>query len=387
MKKATVLLIMTSFLVLLPGCSAGNLVERFVPVNDSQIQADISEEPEETENHTRVYMDEVRGTLTGFTGNQITMVNGKDTYTFDISQATLECESGMVSGDQISVIYEGQLESTDTSAVRALKVANTYGQDSPLEDQTFYGQLQDLTANTITLKNKDGVTAVFPATGIKQYYENGIQKKSWLYVHYTGNLSKNADADTQSGTLTQVVTISDVDPLKVASSTPTPKPDPEKKDAAKSGSFRGIIQSVQLNKLSVSVENTSNVITLDMKKIPCYFSGGITVGSHVKVQYTSSKGFNGTSTDGITLTGIKGEIPEKLRENNLDCRYSGTIIGSTGNTITVTTDDGMQVTCYTDDASNSSTGGLLIGSSVSITFNPAASRDSNILTALKITDI
>ena len=49
-----------------------------------------------------------------------------DTYTFDVSQATLESADGMVRGDSVSVIYEGQLTDTDTSTVRALKVVDDY---------------------------------------------------------------------------------------------------------------------------------------------------------------------------------------------------------------------------------------------------------------------
>ena len=54
-------------------------------------------------------MDEIRGTLQYFTGNQLTLLSGSDNYVFDISQATLECADGMLCGDAVSVIYEGSL--------------------------------------------------------------------------------------------------------------------------------------------------------------------------------------------------------------------------------------------------------------------------------------
>ena len=47
----------------------------------------------------------------------------------------------------------------------------------------------------------------------------------------------------------------------------------------------------------------------------------------------------------------------------------------------------MYVTCSIENASNSSTGGLLSGSSIKITFNPAESRNSNIVSAIKIEDL
>ncbi len=56
----------------------------------------------------------------------MTMENQEQTYVFDLSEATLECEDGMITGDEISVIYEGQLSNKDTSTVKALKVVDDF---------------------------------------------------------------------------------------------------------------------------------------------------------------------------------------------------------------------------------------------------------------------
>ena len=97
--------------------------------------------------------------------------------------------------------------------------------------------------------------------------------------------------------------------------------------------------------------------------------------------------FNGTTLDGISILGITGEIPEKLSERSTKFSISGEIIASTANTITLLTYDGVNITCNTENAANESTGGLLTGSSVKITFNPADSRKTNIYKALKIEDL
>ena len=68
----------------LSGCSLGSVIDRFTASDDAAIQ-DINPEI------TRVYMDEIRGELQNFTGNQITLLSDNESYTFDISQATLEC--------------------------------------------------------------------------------------------------------------------------------------------------------------------------------------------------------------------------------------------------------------------------------------------------------
>lgn len=145
-----------------------------------------------------------------------------------------------------------------------------------------------------------------------------------------------------------------------------------------------MIQNIQTNILQVSPENTTNILNLDMSAIPCYFSGGIESGAHVNVIYTGD--FNGTTLDGLTILGITGDIL-KTYERNTGFTISGEITASTANTITLLTSDGMRITCNTESASNESTGGLLTGSSVKVTFNPADSRQTNIYTALKIEDL
>ena len=66
MKKILVVCIGSLFLITLSGCSLGDVVDRFSDSEDTQIQ-DINP------GSTRVYMDEIRGTLQYFTGNQLTL--------------------------------------------------------------------------------------------------------------------------------------------------------------------------------------------------------------------------------------------------------------------------------------------------------------------------
>ena len=149
--------------------------------------------------------------------------------------------------------------------------------------------------------------------------------------------------------------------------------------------MRAVIQNIQTNVLQVSIENTTTVLNLDMSALPCYFKGGAETGSHVNIIYTGD--FNGTTLDGISILGITGENPDKLSERDIGFTISGGIIASTANTITLRTYDGADITCNTEKATNSSSGGLLTGSSVKITFNPADSKGTNIYTSIKIEDL
>lgn len=379
MKKILVVCIGSLFLITLSGCSLGDVVDRFSDSEDTQIQ-DINP------GSTRVYMDEIRGTLQYFTGNQLTLLSGSDNYVFDISQATLECADGMLCGDAVSVIYEGQLDSTDTGAVRVLKVVDDYHDTSEVKEGTTRGQVQNLTANSITIRSKGGKTVTFPITGTEQYYQGGIKAGNWVYLHYKGDFGPASadDPNVLDGSQMKIYSVSDIDPLNVPAPTPTPAPQ-EGVEIKPENKLRAVIQNIQTNILQVSPENTSNILNLYMSAIPCYFSGGIESGAHVNVIYTGD--FNGTTLDGLTILGITGDIPENLSERNTGFTISGEITASTANTITLLTSDGVRITCNTESASNESTGGLLTGSSVKVTFNPADSRQTNIYTALKIEDL
>lgn len=380
MKRLFIACICTVFAASLSGCAPGDVIDRFVSKEDSEAQVP-------SPDRQRVYMDEIHGVLKDFTGNQLTLASGEDIYVFDVSQAELECEGGMITGDEISVIYEGRLEGTDTGTVRPLKVVDEYHNKVQLEEKTTHGQLQDLTLNSITLKSRTGKTATYPVTGTEQYYQNGIRAGAMVYLHYKGNFgeSETADSNVLNASHLKILSASDIDPLEVPSPTPTPTPAPTPvPEEEKENRFTAVIRNISLNTLQVVPENSDTVLNLNVSSVPCYFSGGISAGSSVTVTYTGK--FNGRTTEGITVIGVTGDIPEDLSPRDISYTVSGEITGSTANTITLLTADGVSLTFRTDEADNTSTGGLLTGSSVKITYNPADSRNSNIYNGLKIED-
>lgn len=379
MKNLLAVCICAGILVSFTGCTPGTIISQYMSTGDTE-NPRTTNTPSET---SRVYMDEVRGTLQNFTGNQVTVASGDTSYVFDISQASVECSEGLLYGENICVIYEGQLQNEDTSTVHALKVVDDYPQETPLEEKTIKGKLQSLTANSITIKTKDNRLITCPVTGTEQYYQKGIKANKRVYLHYKGDFVSSPDNPAALyGTQSKIISVSDTEPLAVPAPTPTPAPVKEQ-EIKKESQMRGTITNIQLNVLTVTIEGTDTSLSLNMTGIPCYFKGGPAVGSHVTITYTGD--FNGTTTDGITLLGLTGETPDNSRRTS-SFTVSGNITASTANTITLITGDGMYFTCYTEKASNTSTGGLLTGSSVRITFSPDTSLTTNIYTALTIED-
>lgn len=292
----------------------------------------------------------------------------------------------MLAGDAVSVVYEGQLDSTNTGAVHALKVVDDYHQMTTLEDQTFRGQVQVLTANCITVKSDKNQTVTFPVIRHRAILSPESKPETGYTSTIKGNLvarcrrkCRNAD-----GSHTKTFSVSDVDPFNVPDPTPTPAPQ-EGTEVKKENKLRAVIQNIQTNVLPGIHRKHHHCPESGYVALPCYFKGGAETGSHVNIIYTGD--FNGTTLDGISILGITGENPDKLSERDIGFTISGDIIASTANTITLRTYDGADITCNTEKATNSSSGGLLTGSSVKITFNPADSKGTNIYTSIKIEDL
>lgn len=382
MKKFTQLFISSCLLFSLSGCTAGDIFTHYTdPKTDTSEAQEASETPKR-----RVYMDEIKGTLQDFTGVTLTMTSQEQAYTFDLSQATLECEDGMITGDEISVIYEGQLVSADTSTVKALKVVDDFHKKNQLEKRKAYGEVQSLTPNTITIKNKKGKTATYPITGTEQYYQNGIHTGAWVYIYFKGKFASNPEeqSTTLNASHLKVLSISDIDPLVLPEPTPA-EPDQGSEDAtAKDQKLHAAIQNLSTNILTVLPSGSDTSINVDISQIPAYFKGGTAPGSYVTLTYKGQ--FQGDSLNGVTVTAVTGDDPDSFGGRNLSYTVSGTVIGHTANTVTLQTSDGAAITCFTEGTKNTSTSNLEAGANICITFDPTRSKESNIYTAVNIQD-
>lgn len=372
MKKLLALALCLGLAMNLSGCAVGDLIDRFTDVHNS-------DETENSAPKTRVYMDELKGTLVDFSGNTLSIEADETTYLFDISDATLECQNGMITGDTVSIIYEGQLqeESTDTSSVRALKVVNDFHNQQSLKKQKVTGTIQNITSNTITITEESGSVVTYPITGCEEYFANGISQGNPVVLNYYGNPIElsSADRTTLNASHLKVFSISDHDPLKA------PALAQMSKSGSNEGKMRATIQSLSMNTLNVLLSD-STALSLDLSQASCYFQGGAAPGAAVIISYSGS--FNGTSSEGLSIENVTTEAPKKGR--NLESSVSGIIIASTANTVTIQTRDGANVTCNTENVPNASTEGMEIGSAIKVTFDPAVNKSSNIYTCLKIED-
>ena len=369
MKKLLAACVCAGLSFSMSGCSLGTVLEQFTSTGDPSAReiTSSSDTTTVTESKDRVYMDELSGTLQNFSGNQLILNTDNAAYVFNVSNATLECEGGMITGDEISIIYEGQLSGTDTSSVHVLKVVDEFHKKNKLKKHTTHGQVISLTSNTITIKNKKGKTATYPITGTKQYYQSGIKAGDWVYLTFKGEFPDTSDDSSASLNASHLKVLSISDPEEIAN---------------REKQFLATIQGVNLNILQILPAGSDTTFNLDMSAIPAYFKGGIAPGSHVNVTYIGD--LQTDPLESVRIIAVTGEDPDTIDNKHISFTVTGTIIGSTANTITLQTDDGAIDTFRTENAQDLTEGSMEYGDYVVITFHPSKSKSSNIYTAVKI---
>lgn len=386
MKKLSAACMILGLSLFVGGCSNDQIDDHIISLQDKISNAtssdSASQETSDSSQEERVYMDEITGTLQNFDGKNLTISSDGETYVFDVSNTRLECKYGVVFSDQVSIIYQGQLSGTDISTISPIKVTDKYHNETPLENRTLKGKVKKLTSNALVIVTEKGNTVTFPVTGVRQYYKKGIKAGRWVYVHFRGKfINETIVGDKQyDGSFTKVISVSDTDPLKVPAATPTPSPAPKKKEQH----LRAKIVSVSTSTMTVVPQTTGSELTVPLTSVPIYFKGGMAPGSYVNIIYTGK--FNGESTNGMKIRGITGEDPDTLSIRNISSTVTGTILGTTANTVLIQTYDGVKILCSRENVQDLSTSGMEEGADLRVTFNPAKSRTSNIYTCIKFED-
>ena len=386
MKKLSAACMILGLSLFVGGCSNDQIDDHIISLQDKISDATSSDptsrEASDSSLEERVYMDEITGTLQNFDGTNMTISSDGETYVFDVSRTRLECKYGVVFSDQVSVIYQGQLSGTDISTISPIKVTDKYHNETPLENRTLKGKVKKLNSNSLVIVTEKGNTVTFPVTGVRQYYKKGIKAGRWVYVHFRGKfINETIVGDKQyDGSFTKVISVSDTDPLKVPAATPTPSPAPKKKEQH----LRAKIVSVSTSTMTVVPQTTGSELTVPLTSVPVYFKGGMVPGSYVNIIYTGK--FNGESTNGMKIRGITGEDPDTLSIRNISSTVTGTILGTTANTVLIQTYDGVKILCSRENVQDLSTSGMEEGADLRVTFNPAKSRTSNIYTCIKFED-
>ena len=371
-------------LLFLCGCTPGDLADRFSLDKEAATDENASRPRAE-----RVYMDEVSGKLSFFDGNMLSLTTENDIdYTFDVSDASIECANGLLYQDTISVIYEGHLAGTDTGSVRALKVTDILHKKEQPAEHILSGTIQALSPYAITIAAADGRILVLSIIGRKACFQDGLALGKKAFLHVKGD-PVLLDDNTWDCSLMNVISLSDQEPMQIPpppSLTRRDKPQVQtEEDTAQADvlqSLRGSIETISGQQLTFKPKSSDLTLTLDLSVIPFYLPGGLLHGTALNLYYRGQ--FNGQDLTGISLEQIQGNDPASRRMPDTECLVEGTVVGLTGNTVTIRTPDGILFHCYTRGADILSPGSLDPGSSLTITLKPDPEASSNIHEAFQM---
>ncbi|MDO4567004.1 MAG: SH3 domain-containing protein, partial [Oscillospiraceae bacterium] len=166
---------------------------------------------------------QVEGILHSFSGSliELTATTG-ETLVFSLPDALINTSTGMVAGDDIVVVYDGNLNGSDTSGVTVVSVEDK--SQSALPEGAIGGTLTDATMNTVTIQTAQGVSYTFTTTNAQIDVVNGLVLGNYVEVYYQGTLHSNTD--TSDIHVYRVVdndeNLDPEDPTPIPTETPTP---------------------------------------------------------------------------------------------------------------------------------------------------------------------
>lgn len=133
---------------------------------------------------------EISGNIRSFTGGYLTIITNEEDsriLEFNLSDAQLECENGILAGDAVTVTYDGIIDGNSTRNATITKVSDPEDKDK-LTQQVLTGVISDVSTNMLTVLNTEGDSYNFVTTGASFHCSNGLEPGNWVSLTYLGEL-------------------------------------------------------------------------------------------------------------------------------------------------------------------------------------------------------
>ena len=195
---------------------------------------------------------------------------------FDVSAAEVEGADAIGTGDEVEVVFSGQL-SEDVTKAKSVDIITSAAAEAAAEiDETISGTIEKADDKTLTLKTEDG-TYTFSTIIAQKVTKDGIKAGAEADVTFYGDLEDEEDKPVA----TKIVTEDAMDM-------------PE----AKVNTLTGKVAEVKTNYVVLETEDPDNTLFT--------FVGTDGMFDKLKVGDTATVAYEGTLTDkSITATGLK----------------------------------------------------------------------------------
>ncbi len=393
-------------------------------------------------------LNELTGTIKSFTGGYLYLQpdDNMDTLEFNLSEAELDCENGILSGDHVSVFYEGEVKGWDTSKVQVRRITDKVDKEE-MELESLVGTVVDVTTNTLSIRKEDRDTISFITTGANFQCSNGLEFGNWVNITYLGkiqgNNAKNVKVISVTDTdeaITEKLSEITLNPLKrtvyaatdvrvhedYCADSPVMATIPEGTAldlTAGTGfgwvqiQFRGVdgyvyeeyLTETGQDKSSRAIpepewdqeekEMTADLLAVDGDMITVESEGDkryefSCVGAEISMKYGLLEGseivlkyWGQASMDAETssLQSIADVDPKVVNEKTGGFSVTGTVMASGTNAMTIMSDDGAQITFTTEEINQEEVSMPKEGAYVAVVVKPSST--SNVYKALSIENV
>ena len=328
---------------------------------------DLGGAPTQQEEH------EVAGNLVYIGENTITIqLNDGTQLTFNSTNCEHDFKNGLKEGNWVSVNYLGELNGSDASGVKVLKI--TDDDDNAVIQEVKESMQIEARDETVYCTANSGVNIrasyssdakILGALAKGQsIHRSGVCANGWSRVTYNGE-----DAYIYGDYLSTTAPATPA-PTTAPAPTATPAPAPA---APEEHTISGSVVEASMNTISVAPDGYTDIYTFDVSDATHHYANGIQTGNRVTITYT-----------GDISNAIVSLVVDEDENATSGSQYTGTVLGATMNTITIQTDDGAQITFDKEDA-QSNVSSILEGDRICVTADPSMSEpDSNILFAAVI---
>ena len=147
---------------------------------------------EEEEAELDAVSSSMTGTLTRYTGSEISIEtdDGQELSFEDCSSTEVECVNGIIPGNEVTLIYVGGIDGTDTSNVRVLRIITE-------DDNSSIMALAEKARDGIS-RSEDGTYSEEEAGAGQDLPDSGVEVESTRQTAYVVR-SVNVRADAQNG--------------------------------------------------------------------------------------------------------------------------------------------------------------------------------------------
>ena len=205
---------------------------------------------------------------------------------FDTTGADIQLASGIQTGNNVTVVYKGKIQDTDTSAAKVLMIQELAVGETPVTEGELMteaeeadpnagagsigGTIEDVNMNRLVILADDGSSYYFAMYGADTRLVNGLQMDNYVTVEYNG--------DIHGPDLVEATAVYDAEPGSpevLAIAGPTPE-----------GEYtyvNGVMDDCTLGTVTITTDDEEQ-LTFNLADATIAYANGIASGNYITLE-------------------------------------------------------------------------------------------------------